>query len=117
MASDVSGKHVGPLWKPPKREKKPPKPLQAKKVLNAKGKTFKAWGAFRRKYLKLHPPDHAGMYDCAIMSARCLGRVSKEEITLDHIIPRSRRPDLRFDPENIQLSCLPCNSEKGSKTI
>lgn len=29
-----------------------------------------------------------------------------------HIIPKSRRPDLRLDPDNIRLLCLPCHTSE-----
>lgn len=33
--------------------------------------------------------------------------------TGDHIIPRSVRPDLQFDPDNGRPSCLHCNSSRN----
>lgn len=51
----------------------------------------------------------------------CGVRFKKHELTVDHVIPRSRWEELgdkgktsRF--ENIVTSCIPCNSRKGSMT-
>jgi hypothetical protein len=38
-----------------------------------------------------------------------------EETTLDHVIPRSRAPELRYDPNNLRPCCWTCNSKKGSR--
>ncbi|QNK82571.1 HNH endonuclease [Nakamurella sp. PAMC28650] len=37
-------------------------------------------------------------------------------MSLDHIIPRSRAPHLRYDFSNLQPSHYLCNVAKGSKT-
>jgi 5-methylcytosine-specific restriction protein A len=34
---------------------------------------------------------------------------------VDHIIPRSRRPDLGFVWSNLQSACQPCNAAKGDR--
>lgn len=44
----------------------------------------------------------------------CAKRFSPFDLTLDHIIPRSKEgPD---DPENLAASCVPCNQRKGNRT-
>lgn len=70
----------------------------------------KEWLKFRRRYLKIVRPDDFGYYKCAL----CHMVVNEKDVTLDHIIPRSRRPDLVFEFSNIQLTHYSCNAEKGS---
>lgn len=37
------------------------------------------------------------------------------EIHVDHIKPKSKYPELAFDPNNLQILCRDCNFEKGAK--
>lgn len=78
--------------------------------INPIGKIGKRWIEFRKQWLKDNPSKD-GYYICA----GCGYPVHEEEVVLDHILPRSFRPDLRFDPSNIQPMHWHCNSEKGSK--
>jgi len=71
------------------------------------------WVAFRRTWKKKHPPNDEGFYECWL----CGKWVLPNEITLDHVIPRSRRPDLVFEETNIKPACWTCNTLKGSKVI
>lgn len=77
------------------------------------GKIGKQWSAVRKEWLKNNPPNHQGYYECYL----CYKWVIASEITLDHILARSKRPDLRFDSNNLRPCCWECNKEKGSKTI
>ncbi|QAX92376.1 HNH endonuclease [Pantoea phage vB_PagM_LIET2] len=64
----------------------------------------KEWLIVRREVLKL-------------FGARCLccGATSANAvITVDHIIPRSRKPALSLSPSNLQVLCRECNVGKGS---
>ena len=87
------------------------KPLKAKKPINKRGKVYNHWVAFKIQWLHDNPPDYKGEYKCGI----CKRVVHKLEVTLDHKIPRSRAPELRFDPDNIQPAHYECNSLKGSR--
>lgn len=86
-------------------------PMQ--KPIRKVGKKGLKWIAFRRNYLKHHPANHQGYYTCFY----CQRWIKEAEITLDHYIPRSRRPDLVFDESNIVLCCGSCNTEKGSRVL
>lgn len=44
----------------------------------------------------------------------CLKTFSANELTLDHVLPRSRRGDTSW--ENLVASCNPCNNRKGNRT-
>ena|SRR3990167_3022879 len=92
---------------------KKPKTKIKRTPLKKTGKKWNKWTAFRKKYLKNHPPNHEGYYQCYL----CFRWIESKDITLDHVIPRSARPDLVFDENNIRLCCGQCNSEKGSKKL
>lgn len=70
----------------------------------------KLWRECRRLWVKLHPPNFQGYYICWI----CHGWVHESEMELDHIIARSRRPDLRYILTNLAPSHHLCNTVKGS---
>ena len=87
------------------------KKLDSKKPIKRNGTEAKKWYLFRKKWLKDNPPDDNGYYICRI----CQRPVSQDEVTLDHIKPRSTHPHLRYDVNNVRPAHLFCNSEKGSK--
>lgn len=68
-----------------------------------------AWLAFRRRWLLENPPLDNGYYLCGI----CGHWVSGEEVTLDHIEPRTA--ENTFSVDNIQPAHGGCNYRKGSK--
>lgn len=65
----------------------------------------------RKRWRKLNPPNHQGYYTCAL----CFRWVHESEMSLDHILPRSRRPDLVLEITNLQPTHYLCNSKKGSR--
>lgn len=75
------------------------------------GKVAKKWAEYRQQWFEENPPDVGGYYLCGI----CGIPLHIDDAVLDHIIPRSNRPDLRFKPSNIQPTHWECNSQKGSK--
>jgi 5-methylcytosine-specific restriction endonuclease McrA len=44
----------------------------------------------------------------------CGGRLAAKELTLDHVIPRSRAGPAAW--ENLVACCFPCNNRKGNRT-
>jgi len=44
---------------------------------------------------------------------QCMRCGEKRRLTIDHIVPIKRRPDLAGDVNNMQLLCAACNREKG----
>ena len=44
----------------------------------------------------------------------CLRTLNSGELTLDHVIPRSRRGETTW--ENLVACCHPCNNRKGNRT-
>lgn len=77
-----------------------------------KGKRALLWDRTRKKWLKENPPSFEGYYVCHI----CNRHVLSTEVTLDHVIPRSRKPSGLTDFSNIKPAHYTCNSIKGSKS-
>ena len=69
------------------------------------------WIRFRTHWLNDNPPLDNGHYLCAI----CGNWVAAEEVTLDHIKPRTA--ENMFDPSNIQPAHGYCNYRKGSRRL
>ena len=64
--------------------------------------TSKQWRTFRAKMLKAL--DH--------VCTDCNREVFGADITLDHILPLSKYPDLAYEPSNIRVMCRKCNGNK-----
>lgn len=95
--------------------KKPRTVLKNKKAVNRYGKEYGKWRETRGQFIQDNPPDQYGFWYCALrVSDMCLGRMDIDQLTVDHIIPRSRAPQLRHEPSNLQPACVYCNKEKGS---
>lgn len=79
------------------------------------GKQGLAWQRTRRKWFKLHPPNHQNYYECYL----CGRWVLASDITLDHVIPRSNAFNyaVRHDFDNLKPCCECCNSKKGSRKL
>ena len=46
----------------------------------------------------------------------CSRRIMREvDVTVDHILPRSRHPELALDRSNLTVLCRSCNSAKGDR--
>lgn len=85
------------------RYAKPAKPI--KKV----GKIAKKWIEYRKDWFKRNPEP----YNCYI----CGIYLTVDTATLDHVLPRSGNPELRFVDSNIKPACFSCNQKKGSKRL
>lgn len=60
------------------------------------------WRGFRTRVLK--ELDRI----CSICNQEVFG----SDITLDHILPMSKHPDLALEPTNVRVLCRVCNSRK-----
>lgn len=69
------------------------------------------WKKTRGEWISQNPANHEGYYVCYL----CRKWIPRGEITVDHIIPRSRASHLRYDFSNLAPACWECNNEKGSK--
>lgn len=74
------------------------------------GKKTKKWLIVRAAYLATLTPDENNCVECGI----CHKPVNMKVVTVDHIIPRSKRPDLEYEPSNFQPAHYKCNKDKGS---
>ncbi len=41
--------------------------------------------------------------------------VTRAAEQVDHIVPLKDRPDLAFEPSNLQALCVPCHARKSAK--
>ena len=87
---------------------RPKNRLIPSKTMKKIGKQGGKWLRFRAQWLL----DNPGPYFCYY----CGEKLAPSEVELDHKLSRSRRPDLRFDPANIVVSCHKDNTNKGSRS-
>lgn len=122
MASDVQGKHEGPIPKPVKLTKQGvrdlgnPKGSKQKRVYGYWWMGPKAdtkWTVCRIAWQDQNPPNHEGYYQCAL----CPYMVHKKALTLDHILTRSSHPELKYTFSNLQPAHYACNYKRGSMTM
>lgn len=91
---------------------KPRKPLAKESPKTRRLRRYTANDWFR-----LNPPDENGEWECWLqISTLCPKQVIRETITLEHVYPKVRYPELKFAVENIKPSCSFCNKMKSSKT-
>lgn len=77
-----------------------------RKAIKPKGREAANWYAFKVQWMKQNDQTAVCHY-CGI-------RLKPESITLDHKIPRSRAPELRYELSNLVPCCFTCNGLKGS---
>jgi 5-methylcytosine-specific restriction endonuclease McrA len=81
--------------------------------MKQKGKYGRLWEHTRASFLAANPPNHQGYYVCYL----CSKWIPANEITVDHVVARSREPGLRFVFSNLAFACSSCNEAKGSREI
>ncbi|USI88760.1 HNH endonuclease [Rhodococcus pyridinivorans] len=64
----------------------------------------------------IHTRDHI-CHHCGAPLNPDAKRGEPGSIEIDHLIPYAQRPDLAHDPNNLVLSCRPCNLSKGARTL
>lgn len=73
---------------------------------------------FRLEWIKNNPPNLNGNWICYLqISTLCLQRLDKQTLTLEHIVPKGRGEEYRYNENNIKPACAPCNGLKGSQTL
>lgn len=85
-----------------------PKRQEQMKRKMSNGKQAIRWIITRKRWFRDNKQDY---YICYL----CGKSLTRAETTLDHIIPRSRAPELRYEFSNLAPCCWSCNSQKGSK--
>lgn len=92
---------------------------QIKKELKDPNLNSKLWEEDRIDPIRATIKSHyliEQMYQCCYCKKEILtnhGRVWDVE----HVIPRSAQPNFMFRPENLAISCIDCNVEKGNKKV
>ena len=72
----------------------------------------------RSAWYKVNPPNEDGKWECYLqISSLCPRYLSKSLLTLEHVQPKVKAPELKYDISNIRPSCSWCNKMKGSRTI
>ncbi len=85
-----------------------------RKAIKKIGKQTDKWMQFRREWIRKTPPP----YICYLqITPQCPVVLKLDTLTLDHVIPRSGDPTLRYNSKNIKPACHWCNSKKGSKRL
>ncbi len=78
--------------------------------------------AKRRKaaaiWFEQNPPDENGEWTCYLqISYGCFKQLTRNTLSLEHVKPKVKAPELKYEPSNIRPSCPPCNKLKGSQTL
>lgn len=82
------------------------------------GKQTKQWLVTRATWIRKNPADDEGYWYCYLqISPWCPKKLTLEMLTIDHVVPRSRDPKLRYAQENLKPCCRYCNELKGSRTL
>lgn len=91
-----------------------PKP----KIRRQSLKTAQRNNLLRKKWYKSNLPDENGKWECYLqISSVCPIKLTKGMLTLEHVEPKVKRPDLIFTVSNIRPSCSWCNAIKASRTL
>ena len=98
--------------------KKNPKNSFSNRSIKQNGKYAKQWALTRETWIRNNPPDKEGFWYCYLrIHEWCPYRLTIKNLTLDHVIPRSNTPSLRFSQDNLQPACIYCNKKKGSQSL
>lgn len=89
---------------------KNPNRLKQTKTKIKNGKQFWLGIQTRKAWYKENPADY---YTCYL----CGKSLLKQDVTLDHIKPRSGHPSLRHELSNLAPCCWECNNKKGSQSL
>ncbi len=89
-----------------------------RKTPKTMGKYTKQWIITRKTWIRNNPPDDRGYYKCYLnISPFCPSWMLQREMTLDHVIARSRDASKRYAADNLRPACYPCNTLKGSQSV
>lgn len=84
-------------------------PYKKKKPISKQGKVYNLWKETRLLWFKENKPP----YFCYL----CNKPLKKEQVTLDHVIPRGSYPQFRYNLDNLKPACIKCNNEKASQSL
>lgn len=83
------------------------------------GKQTKQWFITRATWIRKNPPPIDGRYwECYLrIHPFCPVRLDISQLTLDHVVSRTRDPKKRFAQDNLKPACIYCNEMKGSRAL
>lgn len=83
------------------------------------GKHAKQWLVTRATWLRKNPAPIRGQYwECYLQIHEwCPKLIDISQLTLDHVVSRSRDPSLRYTLSNLRPACYYCNDLKGSRSL
>lgn len=81
-----------------------------KKIKSDRFYSSSEWIHIRDEYLKTQS-NESGYYQCSY----CKEVIMNYDVTVDHVKPRSKYPELSLDFKNLAIACRPCNSSKGNR--
>lgn len=65
-----------------------------------------------------NPPDENGHWFCYLMiHPLCPYVLDRSTITQEHVKPKQRYPELKYDITNRKPSCSPCNALKSGRSL
>lgn len=92
------------------KPRKPIKPVSTKQATSMAG--------MKKRWFKANPANANGNWICYLqITPECPRILTRETLTLEHVHSKVRRPDLKFDENNVEASCSFCNKEKASQSI
>lgn len=66
-------------------------------------------------WYKINQPDSRGYWYCYLcISPRCLYRLDRMDVTLEHVRSKARAKHLQYDVNNLRPACSFCNEKKRS---
>jgi 5-methylcytosine-specific restriction endonuclease McrA len=92
---------------------------QVRTIVKHRGKKTIEWlDIVRPKWIRTHPPNEHGYWECYLgLTKQCRRWLSIEYLTLDHVKPRGSNPSQRNHMKNIRPACKNCNYLKGSMSL
>lgn len=91
---------------------RPRTPLAKHTYMRKHGPVAAKWREVRWDWIQQHP----GPWQCYICGVPLdiEAHDDFQRLTLDHVLPRSTHPELRYVLENLEPCCWDCNHRKGS---
>lgn len=69
-------------------------------------------------WFEQNPPDTAGLWQCYLrIHPKCPRLLNRQDLLLEHVQSKVRRPELKFAVDNLRPACGYCNKLKGSQSI
>lgn len=112
-------KHCGQMGHYPYQCFANPKKALKRTPLKKVGKQTKQWFITRATWIRKNPPPIEGRYwECYLrIHDWCPVRIDITQLTLDHVVARTRDHSKKFALDNLRPACYYCNEKKGSRSL